>query len=109
MAELTFQVFGHNNKHLDVVFCKSGKNLTASCACNTNPTEICQHIINILSGSTRDIISGNSDDVKKLASWIVGTDVGKAMHHLLDCAKRLENATEDLADARKRLVKALHD
>ncbi|MEO5332618.1 MAG: hypothetical protein H7839_11385 [Magnetococcus sp. YQC-5] len=109
MSEISFQVFGPNNKLLDVVFRKNGKNLTALCTCSAGVNDICQHRINILSGSTKEIISNNADDVKKVTSWIAGTDVGKALHHVLECIKKLENATEDFNDSRKRLVKALRD
>ncbi len=109
MPEITFQVLGPNNTPLEVVFKKHNKNLTAHCACETTATDICQHQMTILSGSNKEIISKNSNDIKIIASWIAETDVGKALHDLASCAKALENATDDFKTAKKRLIKALKD
>lgn len=108
MPELLFQVQGPQNP-LEVTIRKNGKNLTATCTCSSGVDDICQHRINILSGSDKGIVSKNTDDVKKVASWISGTDVGKAMHDLVESVKLLENAQEDFKSARKRLIKALKD
>ncbi|MEO5378814.1 MAG: hypothetical protein H7832_13680 [Magnetococcus sp. DMHC-6] len=109
MTEIIFKVLGPNKKPIDVIFRKDGKNMSAICPCMSGVDEICQHRINILSGSTVDILSNNKDDVKKVTSWISGTDVGRAMHDLLHATKILRNATEDFNDARKRLGKAMRD
>lgn len=109
MQELLFLVQDGQNRNLEVKIHKSGKNLTASCTCTPNHDDICQHVINIFTGSAKGIVSNNSDDVKKISSWISGTDVGKAMHDLMESIKHLENAKEDFSSARKRLIKALKD
>ncbi|MBF0124476.1 MAG: hypothetical protein HQL60_03970 [Magnetococcales bacterium] len=109
MADLNFQVMDTQNKVFDVIVSKNGKNMTAICSCSAGVNDICQHRINILSGSAKGVVSKNSGEVKTVTSWIAGTDVGKALHDVLECAKRLENATEDFGSARKRLIKALRD
>ncbi|MEO5363386.1 MAG: hypothetical protein H7838_07150 [Magnetococcus sp. DMHC-8] len=109
MVEVRFQVSGQNKKVFDVVFMKDGTNMTANCSCTTGVDGICQHRINILSGSTQEIISGNADDVKKVTSWIGGTDIGKALHDVVRANLVLRNATDDFNDARKRLGKAMRD
>ncbi|MBF0213529.1 MAG: hypothetical protein HQM00_08195 [Magnetococcales bacterium] len=109
MPEMRFQVQGTQNQPLEVIITKNGKNLTATCSCSTGTHDICQHRINILSGSAQGIISKNTDDVKKITSWVAGTDVGKALHDVMEGLKLLENAQEDFNSARKRLIKALKD
>ncbi|MBF0164598.1 MAG: hypothetical protein HQL97_08575 [Magnetococcales bacterium] len=109
MPELYFQVRGERGVPLEIVIRKTGKNLTATCACSAGVDDICQHRITLLSGSSKDVISNNPEDVKKVVSWIAGTDVGKALQDMVDAIKQLENAREDFADARKRLIKALKD
>ncbi|MBF0342332.1 MAG: hypothetical protein HQL95_15410 [Magnetococcales bacterium] len=109
MPELFFQVQGPQGRPYEIMIRKIGKNMTATCTCSAGVDDICQHRINILSGSTQEIIGTNADDVKKVVSWIAGTDVGKAMHHMVESIKLLENAQEDFNSARKRLVKALKD
>ncbi|MEO5352342.1 MAG: hypothetical protein H7835_03920 [Magnetococcus sp. XQGC-1] len=109
MVKIHFQVAGQNNKPLDVVFIKNGDNMTANCSCTTGVDGICQHRINILSGSAQDIISKNADEVKTVTSWIKGTDIGRALHDMLHATKVLRNATDDFNDARKRLGKAMWD
>lgn len=109
MSELLFQVQGPQGRPLAVTIRKNGKNLTATCSCSSGVDDICQHRINILSGSSKEIISNNHEEVKKVTSWIAGTDVGKAMHDMIESLKHLENAQEDFANARKRLIKALKD
>ncbi|MEO5346731.1 MAG: hypothetical protein H7834_10195 [Magnetococcus sp. YQC-9] len=94
---------------MEIMVRKTGKNLTATCSCTSGVDDICQHRINLLSGSARDVISNNTEDVKKVVSWIAGTDVGKALQGMVDAIKYLENAQEDFADARKRLIRALKD
>lgn len=109
MQELNFQVSGPNNTVHQVVFRKDGKNLTVLCSCATGIKDICQHKINILSGSAKDVINANKDDLKKVKTLIGDTDVGRALQNLLECSNRMENATDDFNDAKKRLVKALND
>ncbi|MBF0190795.1 MAG: hypothetical protein HQL99_06540 [Magnetococcales bacterium] len=109
MPELLFEVQGPQNRPLEVMIRKNGKNLTATCTCSAGVEDICQHRINILSGSDQEIIGNKAEDVKKVVSWVAGTDVSKAMHDLVESLKRLENAKEDFSSARRRLVKALKD
>lgn len=109
MVEMRFKVAGQNNKPLDLVFMKDGTNITANCSCTTGVDGLCQHLLNILSGFTQDIISKNADEVKKVVFWIGGTDVGKALHDMLHATKVLRNATDDFNDARKRLGRAIRD
>ncbi|MBF0272304.1 MAG: hypothetical protein HQL98_09610 [Magnetococcales bacterium] len=109
MPELRFQVQTPQNQPVEVIIRKNGKNLTATCSCSSGLEEICQHRIHILSGSDREIISENAEEVKKIISWVSGTDVAKAMHDLAESLKQLENAKDDFNSARKRLVKALKD
>ncbi|MBF0418291.1 MAG: hypothetical protein HQL86_08595, partial [Magnetococcales bacterium] len=77
--------------------------------CTAGIDDICQHRINLFSGLAKDVISNNPEDVKKVVSWIAGTDVGKALQDMVEAVKQLENAQEDFANARKRLIKALKD
>ncbi|MBF0614709.1 MAG: hypothetical protein G8237_13240 [Magnetococcales bacterium] len=109
MPELLFRVQGNNNRPVEVTIKKNGKNLTSTCTCSSGVDDICQHRINILSGSDKEIISNNADEIKKISSWIAGTDVGKAMHDMIESLKMLENAKDDFNNARKRLIKALKD
>lgn len=109
MPELKFRVLGPKKKTVEVLFRKNGDNLTALCSCDTGKEGICQHRINILSGSTDGIISRNPEDVEKVTSWIAGTDVGLALHQVLHATVRMQNVTEDFNAARKQLAKALQD
>ncbi|MEO5348397.1 MAG: hypothetical protein H7836_01960 [Magnetococcus sp. YQC-3] len=113
MVEIRFQVrgknnkSGHNNKLHEVVFIKAGEKIMAHCSCTKGVDAICQHRINILYGSTQDIISKNADEVKTVASWIGGTDIALALHEMLHFTNVIRNATDNFNDARKRLGKAM--
>ncbi|MEO5348214.1 MAG: hypothetical protein H7836_01000 [Magnetococcus sp. YQC-3] len=109
MPELKFQLLGAKKKPVEVIFRKEGNNMTARCSCSAGTEGVCQHQINLLSGSADEVISHNKEEVAKLAEWIAGTDVGRAMHDVLHASVLLQNATEDFNAARKQLTKALRD
>lgn len=103
MYELHFQVATPNHKPLDVIFRKNGENLSTRCSCSKEENDICQHRINILCGSTEGIINANRDDVKLVRSWISGTDVGRALHALLQVITRMQKSQDDFNAAMQRL------
>lgn len=109
MNELHFHVTDASHKPFNVLIRKDGHNLTALCSCSNGKEGLCQHRLNILCGLTEGVINARNEDLRQLASWIDGTDVGEALVAMVQANTRLMNAQDDFAIARKRLAEAMLD
>lgn len=109
MEKIIFLVQGSATLPYQVTFVRSGQNINASCTCPAGTNEQnCKHRINILIGDDRGIVSNNINDVKKIASWLPGSDVGVSLKSMLDAEKNFERAKIELSTAKKHLTNILH-
>lgn len=105
-----FRVKGSSTEPYKVVIQLEGQNLTARCDCAAGKNGMhCKHRYNILSGSKKDIVSGNEDEVKEAASWLSGTDVEAAMQDLMEVEVRAEEIKLELKAAKKLVASAMRD
>jgi hypothetical protein len=63
----------------------------------------------ILLSDPEGIVSPNVDDVKRVASWLTGTDVEEAMRELADAEARFEAAKREVSGYKKKLARKLLD
>jgi hypothetical protein len=111
MDKVSFLVQGSAAEPYEVIFkLRDDKNLSAyyTCQAGSKGTH-CKHRINILRGETRGIVEGDLNDVKKVLSWLPGTDVEAAIKEIENAEDALVLAKSNLARAKKKLGQALLD
>jgi hypothetical protein len=110
MEELRFVMKGSTQEPRHVVVRKDGQNLTMLCSCSMGSREsMCKHRIDLLTGATQNILSGNPGDVQRVAALIEGTDVQKALRMVRAASAKLQEAQEEYEFAQKNLIKAIND
>jgi hypothetical protein len=110
MEKFYFLIQGSAEEPYKVTFQKTGNNLSAYCTCPAGENgQYCKHRFRILGGSTEGIVSGNSDDVMIVKSWLYGTDVEAALLEVTEKEKLLEKAKKDLSAAKKKLARTMND
>lgn len=110
MDKISFQVQGSALEPYTVRFMKNGDNLTAHCTCPAGENgQYCKHRFNILSRSTKGIVSGNLSDVHTVASWLPGSDVEKAMTDVKEAEKAFDTAKKTLSAFKKKLAISMMD
>ena len=62
-----------------------------------------------MEGEQKGIVSTNADDVKIIRSWLIGTDIEKALIKVREIEKEAERIKTELTLAKKNLAKALRD
>ncbi|OGV70182.1 MAG: hypothetical protein A2283_24170 [Lentisphaerae bacterium RIFOXYA12_FULL_48_11] len=110
MNEVRFKVQGSATEPYDVVFNKTGNNLTAHCTCPAGEMrQHCKHRIHILLGDTEGIVSQNKNDIAIVLSWLPGSDVEVCLKEFNEAEQAQNAAKKRLEVAKKKLAKALTD
>lgn len=110
MEEISFLVQGSAEEPYKVVFRRDGNNLSALCNCAAGVNgQYCKHRFRILTGHDEDIVTKNRADVGKVAKWLPGTDVEKAIQNLALADLEFEQAKKRISDCKKKLARALRD
>jgi uncharacterized Zn finger protein len=111
MREIRFEVQGSAPEPYEVIFVKrSDKNLSAYCSCPAGENgQYCKHRFNILAGIAKGIVSHNEDDVKKIQSWLPGTDVDAAIAKMRELETEAEKIKKALSSAKKDVARAMRD
>ena len=108
--KIEFLVQGSASEPYQVKFYKENDNLTAICNCPAGKNgQYCKHRFLILSNDSKGIVSDNLSDVKKVASWLKGSDVEKAMDELVKREEIEYLAKKETKLARKRLAQTMYD
>lgn len=108
--QIIFSVQGSEPDPYRVVFRREGNNLTATCSCRAGACGMhCKHRLSLLAGKTDGLVSENAGEVKRLISWLPGTDVEKALQELGLAEAELERARKAAAKAKKMVARALAD
>lgn len=111
MEEIIFEVQGSAPQPYRVSFVRrSNANLSAYCTCPAGENgQYCKHRFTIMEGGQKGIVSTNVSDVKIIQSWLIGTDIEKALLKLRGIEKEAERIKNELSLAKKNLSKALRD
>jgi hypothetical protein len=93
--ELEFVVQVDNSEpHYKVNVVNVDKNITVTCNCGKDATELCFHKITVLSCNPEFVISSNIKDLSTLASWLKNSDVGSAISSTKEVLKLLHNVRD---------------
>lgn len=107
--EVTFLVQGSADEPYKVLFVNRGDgNISAFCTCPAGMNGLyCKHRINIINGKTDAIVSSNRAEVRKIQSWLIGSNIEAASREVESATRAVETAKAWLTDARKRLAQAM--
>jgi uncharacterized Zn finger protein len=108
---IAFLVQGSAAEPYEVVFRRrDARNLSAYCTCPAGENGMyCKHRIRILQGMIEGVVSQNVSDVKKVVSWLTGTDVEEALRSVLALEKQAEQIKAALSAAKHSLARCLLD
>ena len=110
MNEIKFFVQGSAPDPYLVIFRKSQNNLSSLCNCSAGQNGMyCKHRIRILAGSIDGIVSENIKDVEIVKSWVIGSDVEKALDELRQAETELEKMKRKVSALKKKLGRTLVD
>ena len=108
---IKFLVQGSEEEPYEVIFDKKEGSITATCSCPAGVKgfrgECCKHRTRILRGDSDGIVSANTEDVKIVQGWIVGSDIEIAVQQLSEGEAELERAKRKVAAAKKALAKVM--
>ena len=108
METITVYVQGSAEEPYQVEFRKNGPNLSAYCTCPAGTVgQLCKHRLRILQGNLDGIVGDRSEDVKKVVSWLAGTDVAAAIHELIQAEELLEQTKKRVSTLKKNLARTL--
>lgn len=106
--KIVFMVQGSAPTPYTTTFMKTQDNLSAHCTCPAGEIgQYCKHRLRILKGSTERIVSGNQDEVQIVQSWVLGSDVEKAIKEIEEAERAHETTKAKLALSKKKLARAL--
>lgn len=110
MEAIHFLVKGSASGPYRVSFRKDGRNPSAYCTCAAGENGMyCKHRIRILQGLVEAVVSGNCDEVARVAGWLSGTDVEMALQDVISLQEQSERIKHALTAAKKALARCLLD
>jgi len=108
MNIIKFLVNGSAPDPYIVTFTKENGKLNAFCTCPAGKNgQCCKHRRNILSGNTKLIESNNHEQVTIIQSWLLGSDLEKALIELEESESKFDYAKKRLSAARKNAAKVM--
>ncbi len=93
------EILKHKDNELEMVCdCPAGQNSTH-----------CKHRIGLLIASYESVIYGETtiEDLKKLATWIPGTKLERALHEVKAAEVELENQKKVVKNAKRKLARIM--
>lgn len=109
VEEVTFLVKGSSARPYEIIFIKDGESLTALCNCPAGSFgNLCKHRVMILDGKFDAITSENADMAPKIAEWLAGTDVEKALTELRNAEKSGEHSKDEIMSLKRKLAKVMN-
>jgi uncharacterized Zn finger protein len=109
MEQLVFHVQGSSPEPYKVVFTRRiNTNLTAHCSCPAGENGLyCKHRLEIIDGNKKAVLNPNLDDIKTLQSWLIGSDIEKALLRVRELQAEAEKIKKELTLAKTILAKAM--
>ena len=104
MQSIQFMVKGSSPEPYETVFYFDSHNMHATCTCAAGKNgQYCKHRLQILSGDTSSIVSGNLKDVTTILSSFKGTPLENKIHELKECEAGYAKITTQLSKIKKEL------
>lgn len=108
MESIIFKVKGSSSEPYEVTFTKNGNNVNAFCTCPAGENgQYCKHRFSIMAGDSEAVISSNGHQVIIVKSWLLGSDLEKAMLELAEAEHECDKAKKRLAAAKKNVAIAM--
>ncbi len=107
--QIIFYVQGSESEPYEVIFTRSGKDMTATCTCRAGLMRMpCKHRRNILEEKTANIVDVNPEDMERISEMLDGTHLEKAIENVKEAEKEAKLAKERLDDAKGELSIIMH-
>ena len=108
--KLIFLVQGSAQEPYEVSFLKHNDNLNVYCTCPAGALgQFCKHKINILEGSTKAVVSDNTDDAEVVATWLSGSDLETALNTYYEVKSELSKSKKKWSLARKEVARVMRE
>ena len=108
MDNIIFLVQGSAKLPYIVKFIRVDNNITAMCNCPAGINGMyCKHRFRILSGSIEGIVSDNIMDVSKVSSWLIGSNIERAINDLEEAEDQLNDAQKKVSACKKKLAREM--
>jgi uncharacterized Zn finger protein len=110
MEKITFLVRGSAPTPYEVTFALDGQNPSAFCTCPAGDNGMyCKHRFAILCGDSVMVAGTSVAEVRKVATWLKGTDAEKAIREPQFAEAAFEEAKQAVSAAKKRLAAAFRN
>lgn len=108
---LSFLVQGSQDDPYEVTFLRRGPgNLSAYCTCRAGQNgQYCKHRVRLLIGDMTDVVGGDASGAETVASWLVGSDVERAMQEVRHAELEADAAKKRLSAAKRKVARAMMD
>ncbi len=107
MESIVFKVKGSSLEPYEVTFTKNGNNINAFCTCTAGENgQYCKHRFSIMAGDSEAVVSSNKYQVIVVKSWLLGSDLEKAMLELAEAEHEHDKAKKRLA-AKKNVARVM--
>ncbi len=108
--EITFKVKGSSEEPYEVIFIYENEKLNALCNCQAgNHGLYCKHRIEILSGESKSVVSGNEKDIQTVGAWLSGTELETVLQEISEKELISEKIKNDLKKLKKKLSRLMHN
>lgn len=108
MERVQFVVEGSQGDAYDVVISRDGTNVNALCSCKAGQNGLwCRHRVALLNGEADALIEGEEADLARVAGWLPGSDLGRALAEVNAAQAVYDVAKATLDRAKKALSRAM--
>lgn len=103
-----FLVQGSEPSPYKLRFKKDGDELKATCSCRAGVSGmLCKHRLSILDGDKSAIVSGNTDQVTEVSSWLEGSKVADAISEVVSLETQKKQIEAKIKRAKKLIAEML--
>jgi uncharacterized Zn finger protein len=100
--KIQFLVKGSAKEPYRVQFTNENGKITSTCSCPAGRySGFCKHRISIFLGESKGIVSDNTDDIKRVSTWIKDTEIESALQYYIEMKQLEENAKKEAKKAKK--------
>jgi hypothetical protein len=103
-----FLVQGSEPSPYKVRFKKDGDDLKATCSCKAGISGmLCKHRLSIFDGDKSTVVSGNTEQVAEVSSWLHGSKVADAISEVVSLEVQKKKIEANIKHAKKLIAEML--
>jgi uncharacterized Zn finger protein len=106
MTTYKFLIQGSSSQPYETLFYVTDNNISGTCTCSAGINgQSCKHRLNILSGDTKGIISGNESDVELVRQAFKNTPLESKLNQLAEIEKDMEDIKKRINETKKEIAR----